>query len=226
MTSHWLKHFKSTLSFVEKLFLNGLYSFYHWFEISTAFIDALAKQDIPRLAYISGKATFVLFDFDSDLKAPANVDFDQEQLTKNAFSVIFDLVYNFLDGALIFESYHVEFCEGNLTDYKTTFEHAREEISQGTAESIEKGVFEIAGLVGEYNNLNQICSQGVFSAIDRVHEYMRIRKAPLEIIYNFVWNYKKVYKHMTQSVECIFSGDAKCVGFHSGKLFYEIFAKH
>ena len=227
-SSLWFGSFKSTLSFVKKFFVNALFSFYRWIEISKAYIDAIAKGDIPRIYYISGRAIFTLFDFDGDKEIPASLsnEVNHKELTLKFFSSMYDLFYHFLDGARILDGERVDFCEGNLTEYKNTFNEATKEIKKGTDESIKKGIYGYAQLVGEFDGINILCVAGLKDSIDVVNQYLRIRTAPLEIIHNFIWNYRKVYKHMMQSVECIFSGDAKCVGFNSGSLFYQIFAKH
>ena len=234
----WLGHFKSTLGFIEKLFLNMAYSFYRWFEISKSFMEAFGKSDYKKISYVSGRAAQVLFDFDADLKnlntnselenikSPLDILKFFEFLSLKVLTSIFDFSYNFLDGALILESDKVEICEDTISSYKKSGKEAIEEIKKNTDEGIKTGVFIIADMLGKYHEVNEVCVSGVQTGIDRIHEYMRIRTAPIEILYNFIWNYRKIYKHMMQNVECLFTGDVRCIGFQTGSLVYQIFAKH
>eukprot|EP00344_Euplotes_crassus_P012577 CAMPEP_0196996918 /NCGR_PEP_ID=MMETSP1380-20130617/2687_1 /TAXON_ID=5936 /ORGANISM="Euplotes crassus, Strain CT5" /LENGTH=285 /DNA_ID=CAMNT_0042413035 /DNA_START=258 /DNA_END=1115 /DNA_ORIENTATION=+ len=236
-THQWLSHFKSTWSFIWKFTLNQIYSGYRWFEITKAWNQAYSKQNITRLSFVSGKAAYVLVDFDEELRtpqklnqlelsAPLDIALFIEKLASNVLVGTFDLVYNFLDGAKIFESKSVDVCENGIKDYKKAYRDAIDEIKKNTYGSIKNGFFQIADLLGDFHTVNEKCVSGIQAAIDRVHEYKRMRSAPLEILRNFVWNHKKVYKHMMQTVECLFNLDSKCIGFSSGQLFYEIFAKH
>lgn len=236
-THQWLSHFKSTWSFIWKFTLNQFYSGYRWFEIVKAWNQAYSKKDNNTLSFIAGKAAYVLVDFDEELRtpqelnqlelsAPLDIALFIERLASNVLVGAFDLVYNFLDGAKIFEPKSADVCENGIKDYKKAYRDAIDDIKKKTYESMKNGFFQIADLLGDFHTVNEKCISGVQAAIDRVNEYKRMRSAPLEILRNFIWNHKKVYKHMMQTVECLFNLDSKCIGFSSGQLFYEIFAKH
>ncbi len=235
-THNWLNHFSSTLSFIGKFFLNQIYSGYRWYDITKSFMESMSEGNYTKMAYFSGKATYVLFDFDetvkspsllssSGLSAPIDIAVFFEKLASNFLVGIFDLAYNFLDGAAIFESKTVATCENAINEFKSEYKSAVADIKEHTYKSIKSGVYKIADLFEKFGSVNELCVSGVKSAIDQVEMYKRMRKAPLEILRNFVWNHRKVYKHMMQTVECLFNLDSTCIGFSSGRLVDEIDAK-
>jgi hypothetical protein len=219
-------HFSSPKTFFTKMGLKVAFSFFDWYTLYYSFDGAIAKNDTSKILFVAGQFVHTLFDFDESLNGTVSLKSSQNNLEASYLDFTYDIVYNFLNGALILDSTKIEDCESNATAFAGNFDYALTEFKKHTEESTKNGIFAIADIFGGFNDVNTICLGGVDAAWDRVQEYLKILDTPLEIIYNVVWNYRKVYKYLMQTVECTFTMDAKCIGFQGGNLFYQVFAKH
>lgn len=221
-----LSHFSSTKSFFTKMGLKTAYSFFDWYSLYYSFNGAIAKKNSTMISFFAGQFVHTLLDFDETLNGTMSLKSSQNGLEVGFVDFTYDLVYSFLDGALILESTLIENCESNATVFINNFDYALSEFKKHTEEGTKNGVYAIADIFGGFHDVNTICLGGVNAGWSKVQEYLKITAHPLEIIYNIVWNYRRVYKHLLQAIECVFVMDAKCIGFEGGSLVYQVFAKH
>jgi len=228
LTAQHLSQFSDAEVFFEKMGLQVSYSYFAWYRIYYAMEAAIQKKNITQISFLSGQLAYTLFDFDSSLNG--TLIFNRDSLVSaplpNSFlSFIYDLVFNFLDGANVLQSDKIKSCQNNVTNFRDNFDYAISEFKKKTEAGLYNGVYTIADLLGSFNSVNTICIGGVQAIWTSIQSYFIIWTAPLEIFFNVVWNYRKVYKYMNDGIQCTFSLDAKCIGYNYGKLVYQIFSK-
>lgn len=227
-TADHLSEFRDAKQFFTKMGLKVLYSFFDWYQLYYGFNDAIAKKNMTMISYYSGQFTNALLSFDNKLNGTwsDNGMLAAEPMVQGFFSSIYDLIYNFLDGSMILTQQQIGLCTNNVTDFFHNYDYAIEQFKLHTDAGTQNGVYAIADNFGIFHSVNDVCINSFKTAVQKVQDYLVIKKAPIEIIFNVVWNYRKVFKHMTSAIECSFSMDAKCIGYNTGGLIYQIFAKH
>lgn len=216
--------FSSAKSFFQKMGLRVLYGFFDWYRLYFSLDHAVSNTNMTAISFYSGQLVQSLLDFNADINGTLTLQ--SNSVSNSVATFFYDLAYHFLDGAMILQSEQIEYCQTNITGFAYNIEYAREEFSRHTDQGLYNGVYAIADLFGIFHNVNLICIGGFNKAWERIEEYLLIKAAPLEILFNIVWNYRRIYRHMTQAIECSFSMDAKCMGYNGGSLIYQVFAKH
>ena len=215
--------FSSPKDYFTKMGLKVAYSFFDWYRIYYSMTNAISKQNMTYVSFLSGQIVKTMLDFNSKLN---QTDLTTTQL--NADSIvesIFELIYGVLDGAIFSKSDKIEVCETTTTDYVAQFETAMTEFKKHTEEGLYQGVNAVSQLFGQLYNLNNNCYGAYNSAISRINEYIEIFSSPYRIFFNLIWGYKAITTHMIDGMECLYNYDAKCVGSHLGNLFYLSFSK-
>jgi hypothetical protein len=228
MISSHLSKFRNPADFFEKMGLKILYSFFDWYHLYYAFSNTIENKNMTGIAFYSGELANALLNFDSGLNGTqiSNQGLQANGVSNGFFSFFFDLIFSFFNGAMITTNPQIEVCTKNVTGFYDTFEFALAEFKKHSKEGDKNGVFAIADLFGIFHDVNANCYTGVMVSWNRVIEYWNMKAMPIEIIFNTVWNMRKIFKYMINTIECSFQMDAKCIGFNSGSLVYQILAKH
>ena len=223
-----LADFKDFNSFAYKFGLNVAYGFFQWYELYFRFQKAIEDNNSTEITVASGILTYELFNFNSTLNGTFglfenhNSKLMNSDIQDDKYQYLYDFFYHFLKGAQILESELISFCHNNYTSFKDNLDYAIDEIKKETEESIGNGVYAIADLFSIFHDLNFICIGGVNSALSAINGYIKIWNKPIQILYNVVFGYRDVYKHMKQVIDCSFQSDMVCTGLHSGILMYYI----
>jgi hypothetical protein len=224
-----LSQFSSAGSFFEKMGLRVLYGFFDWYDLYYNFDAAIDKKNTTMIVYFSGQLTHSLLDFDSSLNGTLSskqTGLTLEVGSSGVVGFVYDLFRNFFMGAQITSNKDVDKCVDTTLGFYQTFESAMNDFKNHTAEGDKSGVYQIASLFSAFHDINSQCWTGYNTSKNRVLEYWNIKATPIEIIFNLVWNVRKIFKHVVSSVECIFSLDGECIGLNTGGIIYQIFAKH
>lgn len=223
-TAEHLSGFDGVVDFIGKFALNAGYSFLKLYNVTLEINKATEKGNKTEQAYLYGKLTYILLDFDGNLTRTDNLN--AVEASNSFFDFVWDLVYNFFDGAVLLEAEEIESCGKNATALRTNIEYAIDEFKKHTEEGLYNGVYAIADQFSLFKSVNEVCLAGYDSIMNQVNRYELILTAPMEIFFNIVWNYRKVYKFMIEGIECLFNWEAKCMGFNAGRLVYQVFYKH
>jgi len=215
--------FPSAGSFFQKMGLKVAYSFFDWYRLYYSMNNAVQKQNMTAISLYSGQVANVLLSFDSSLNGT------QSELTSvqsfGFLDFVFELVYNFLDGAIFSHSVQVETCQKNGSDYIGDFESAIEEFKKHTETGLYNGVYAVAALFGNFYGLNTACVDGAKAALSRVDEYVSMMSDPFRVFWNLFSGYKLITQYLMDATECMLNMEAACLGSNAGNLFYTVFAK-
>ena len=157
-----LSTFSNPKEYFTKMGLKVAYSFFDWYRIYNSMVEAVKKQNMAQVSFLSGQIVKTMLNFNSKL--------NQTDLTAGQFNAdsvvesIFEFFYGLVDGAIFSHSAKIQVCENKTTEYSGRFQDAMTEFKKHTEEGLYNGVEAVSDLFGLFYMLNVGC-YGAYNAV-------------------------------------------------------------
>ena len=128
----------------------------------------------------------------------------------------------FLNGSTFLSHQDVTLCYQRYQDFSELTTSMVEALNSDTPGSEQQAVDMMAQMFYDFYPLNEQCIAGLNTMIAVFDRYTKIFSKPLEIFFNTIYNYRAIFRLMTEGVGCAFALDMECLGYNSGVMFYKI----
>lgn len=219
VTTHFGK-FKDFMDFVMQTKDNVVNHLFDWYDVYAKLQDAITRGYPKEIAKEIGRATNLLLVFAPKASNSMTVN---QPISLPDLSWLEDFAVGFINGTKVFSSDHIKNCI-NETDFMVeSFKDADAEFKKGTAEGTRNGVFEIADMFEHLKPWNMECYDSSGEMYETIMKYISTFENPLDILFNAVKHFNKIWKDIDDFGEAYKKDDWKGMGHASGEIFYYIF---